>query len=94
MQCSQITYHDLLVTMQLSNFILGVINKALDDKNEPYYCAHVGAQGHERHSVHCVMHKIPASCCVVMLFYAENYDRNANDGTDAIILPKIRAWLP
>ena len=80
--------------MELSNFILDVINKVLDDKNEVHNSAHVGAQRLERQSVHRNMHKIPASYYALTIFYAVNYDFHANHGTDAIILSGSQAGLP
>ena len=44
----EIVYHDLPATTDLSNFILEIVNKALDCKNILYNSAHVAAQGHER----------------------------------------------
>ena len=82
----EIKYHDLPLTMELSNFILDVINKALDDKNKLYNSARVGAQGQERQSVHRDMHKIPASRHALAVFYGENYGLDANNGIDTIIL--------
>ena len=80
--------------MELSIFILDVINKVLGDKNEVYNCAHVGAQGDDRQSVHRGMHKIPVGHGVLTMFYAEKYDLATNNGTDTIILLESRAGLP
>ena len=93
-QYSDITYHDLPTTTDLSNFILEIVNKALDCKHVLYNSAHVATQGHERQSVHRNMHKILGGLCALTVFYAENYDLNANDGTDTIVLPGSRAGLP
>ena len=74
--------------MEVSNFILDVINNVL------YNFAHVGAQGHECQSVHRNMHKIAASRHVLTAFYADNFDLDANDGTDRTILLGSKAWVP
>ena len=58
MQYSKSTYHDLTATTDLSNFILGLINKALDCKLVLCNPAHVPAQAHKRQSVPRDMQKI------------------------------------
>ena len=40
------------------------------------------------------MHKIGPGRRALTVFYAENYDLNANDGTDTIMLPASRGGLP
>ena len=93
-QYSEIMYHDVPSTTNLSNFILEIINKALDSKHVLYNFAHVAAQGHERQSVHRDMHKIPGGLRMLTVFYAENYDVDANDGINTSILPGSKAGLP
>ena len=44
--------------------------------------------------MHRDMHKILVGLRALTVFYAENYDLDANDGTDTIILPGSRAGLP
>ena len=66
-QYSKITHHGLPMMMELSIFILDVTNKAWDDKNELYNSTHVGAQGHNRQSVHRDIHKTPACRCVLTM---------------------------
>ena len=93
-QYSDITYDDLPTTTHLSNFILPIINKALDCKHVLYNSAHVAAQGHERLSVHRHMHKNPGGLCTLTVFCAENYDLDANDKSDTIIIPGNGHGLP
>ena len=88
------TYHDLPATTDHCNIILGIVKRALDCKHVLYNSAHVANQGHERQSVHRDMHKISGGLCALTVLYAEHYDSDANDGTDAIILPSSRAGLP
>ena len=91
---SEITYHDLPATTNLSNFILEIVNEAFDSKHILYNSAHAAPRGHERQSVHHDMHKICGGLRALTVFYVENYDLDANHGTDTIILPNIRAGLP
>ena len=93
-QYSEITYHDLSATTDLSNFILEIVDKTLDCTHVLYNSAYVAAQGDEMQSMHRDMHKNLDGLRALTLFHAENYDLAANDGTDTIILPGSKVGLP
>ena len=93
-QYSDVTHHELLATLALAQFILSVINKSLDDTRELYNAAHVAVTGRERQSLHRNMHMIRPGRRALTVFYAKNYNLNANDGTNTIMLPASRGGLP
>ena len=93
-QYSDVTHHEPPATLAVAQFILSVITKSLDDTHELYNAAHVAITGRERQNLHRDMHKIGPGWRALTVFYAENYDLNANDGIDTIMLPASRGGLP
>ena len=91
---SDVPHHELPSTLALAHFILSVINKSLDDTHELYNAAYVAVTGRERQNLHRDMHKIGPDRRALTVFDAENYDLNANDGTDTIMLPASRGGPP
>ena len=80
--------------MQLSNFIIHMINKDLDDENDLYITTQSGAQHHECHIPNRDMHKGSTGLRALSLFSAKCYYLAANDRTDTIILPGSPSGLP
>ena len=91
---SDVTHHELPPTLAPAQFILSVINKAVDDNNELYNGAQMPVTSREQQTLHQDMHNIGPGRRALTVFYAESDDLNANGGTDTIILPASRGGLP